>query len=209
MRARRGRRGLRADTRVAGVDSTCAICVSNSPDPVPRLALLLPPLLAVRLYGALASPITDCDEAFNYWSPFALNQRARRRVRALTVLPLRCREPLHYLLYGRGLQTWEYSPVFGLRSYAYLAMHAAFARLASSVLRSKVSVFLAVRCALGCTSAVLEARLAARTCAWASGEAGVALWALLLSSAGMWHAAVALLPSSRICRFCQNLLNEL
>lgn len=196
MAARR-RRAAAAPPQTPDAKAPRSSSAGHLPRPYrPRLALLLPPLLAVRLYGALASPITDCDEAFNYWSPFALNQRARRRVRALTVLPLRCREPLHYLLYGRGLQTWEYSPVFGLRSYAYLAMHAAFARLASSVLRSKVSVFLAVRCALGCTSAVLEARLAARTCAWASGEAGVALWALLLSSAGMWHAAVALLPSS-------------
>ncbi|EOD41157.1 mannosyltransferase, Alg9 like-protein [Emiliania huxleyi CCMP1516] len=172
MAARR-RRAAAAPPQTPDAKAPRSSSAGHLPRPYrPRLALLLPPLLAVRLYGALASPITDCDEAFNYW------------------------EPLHYLLYGRGLQTWEYSPVFGLRSYAYLAMHAAFARLASSVLRSKVSVFLAVRCALGCTSAVLEARLAARTCAWASGEAGVALWALLLSSAGMWHAAVALLPSS-------------
>lgn len=30
---------------------------------------------------------------------------------------------LHYLLHGTGMQTWEYSPAYGIRSYAYLALH--------------------------------------------------------------------------------------
>ena len=29
----------------------------------------------------------------------------------------------HYLLYGSGFQTWEYSPTYGIRSYAYLLLH--------------------------------------------------------------------------------------
>ena len=29
-------------------------------------------------------------------------------------------EPLHYILFGKGMQTWEYSPQFAIRSYAYL-----------------------------------------------------------------------------------------
>lgn len=41
-------------------------------------------LLAARLLSAWLNIIHDCDEVFNYW------------------------EPLHYLLYGYGLQTWEY-----------------------------------------------------------------------------------------------------
>jgi len=31
----------------------------------------------------------------------------------------------HYLLYGKGFQTWEYSPQYALRSYLYLLLHAA------------------------------------------------------------------------------------
>ena len=31
---------------------------------------------------------------------------------------------MHYLLYGSGFQTWEYSPVYAIRSYAYLLLHA-------------------------------------------------------------------------------------
>jgi len=26
-------------------------------------------------------------------------------------------------MYGNGLQTWEYSPLFALRSYAYILIH--------------------------------------------------------------------------------------
>jgi alpha-1,2-mannosyltransferase len=41
-------------------------------------------LLVARLFSSLFNIIHDCDEVFNYW------------------------EPLHYLLYGFGMQTWEY-----------------------------------------------------------------------------------------------------
>jgi hypothetical protein len=30
-------------------------------------------------------------------------------------------EPLHFLLYGKGFQTWEYAPEYAIRSYAYVA----------------------------------------------------------------------------------------
>lgn len=41
-------------------------------------------LMVARYYSALYNNIHDCDEVFNYW------------------------EPLHYLLYKSGFQTWEY-----------------------------------------------------------------------------------------------------
>ena len=41
-------------------------------------------LLLPRLLSALSNIVHDCDEVFNYW------------------------EPLHFLLYGHGMQTWEY-----------------------------------------------------------------------------------------------------
>ena len=62
-------------------------------------------LLAVRLVAAARAPIMDCDETFNYW------------------------EPLHYVLHGSGMQTWEYSPQFALRSYVYIELHALVLRL--------------------------------------------------------------------------------
>lgn len=41
-------------------------------------------LAAARLISARYNIVHDCDEVFNYW------------------------EPLHYLLFGYGKQTWEY-----------------------------------------------------------------------------------------------------
>ncbi|KAN0049917.1 hypothetical protein ACTA71_003015 [Dictyostelium dimigraforme] len=57
------------------------------------------------ILSAIYNRILDCDEYMNYW------------------------EPTHYLLYSKGLQTWEYSPVYSLRSYAYLLLHAFMGRL--------------------------------------------------------------------------------
>lgn len=55
---------------------------------------------AAGLIAALFAPIQDCDETFNYW------------------------EPAHYLSHGYGLQTWEYSPDYAIRSWLYVALHA-------------------------------------------------------------------------------------
>jgi len=60
--------------------------------------------VAFRVSTANLAPITDCDEVFNYW------------------------EPLHFVLYGTGMQTWEYAPQFALRTYAYLLPMAAAAK---------------------------------------------------------------------------------
>lgn len=66
---------------------------------VPAADVAFKALLSARFCSAIWSFITDCDETFNYW------------------------EPLNYLINGHGLQTWEYSPEFALRSYTYLLVH--------------------------------------------------------------------------------------
>lgn len=57
-------------------------------------------LFGAHIFAAFWCPILDCDEVFNYW------------------------EPLHHLLHGNGLQTWEYAGTYALRSYLYLVLHA-------------------------------------------------------------------------------------
>ncbi len=49
---------------------------------MPSVAFAL--LLLARCASAAQNLVHDCDEVFNYW------------------------EPLHFLLYGYGFQTWEY-----------------------------------------------------------------------------------------------------
>jgi len=61
--------------------------------------------LIANIISALFAPIQDCDETFNYW------------------------EPTHYLSHGYGLQTWEYSPDFAIRSWLYIGLHAIIGNL--------------------------------------------------------------------------------
>lgn len=67
------------------------------PSLLTMLQLLLITTNAItRLIYLLYMIIPDCDETYNYW------------------------EPLNLLVRGFGKQTWEYSPEFAIRSYAYL-----------------------------------------------------------------------------------------
>ncbi|GAM20124.1 hypothetical protein SAMD00019534_032990, partial [Acytostelium subglobosum LB1] len=68
----------------------------------PRLTTVFLFFLSSAVCSALYNRIIDCDEPMNYW------------------------EPTHFLMFGNGLQTWEYSPVYALRSYAYLLYHSSF-----------------------------------------------------------------------------------
>ncbi|KAG7266703.1 hypothetical protein CRUP_037270 [Coryphaenoides rupestris] len=112
-------------------------------------------LLSARFCAALLSNISDCDETFNYW------------------------EPMHYLLYGTGMQTWEYSPLYAIRSYAYLWLHALPAWLHAHVL-----VFYFVRCVL------------AAVCKKFGLHVGRLMLAFLVLSTGMFCSSAAFLPSS-------------
>ena len=60
-------------------------------------SLSCPPLSSAELFHLLTTTLRLA--AFNYW------------------------DPLHYLVHGKGLQTWEYSPEFAIRSYFYLLIH--------------------------------------------------------------------------------------
>lgn len=78
-----------------------------------------------NLIAASYAPIQDCDETFNYW------------------------EPTHYLSHGYGLQTWEYSPDYAIRSWLYVAIHSAVGSFRRLLPRSDK-----VRSAPSCVSAI-------------------------------------------------------
>ncbi|CAF4896522.1 unnamed protein product [Pieris macdunnoughi] len=88
-------------------------------------------LLTARLISAYWGHIADCDETYNYW------------------------EPLHYLVYGSGLQTWEYSPEYSIRSYMPLWMFAVPAKILSFIM-TPVSVFYTLRALLASLTACSE-----------------------------------------------------
>ncbi|CAE8581675.1 unnamed protein product [Polarella glacialis] len=135
------------------------------------LGLPLLVLLGARILAAAISPIADCDETFNYW------------------------EPAHFLAFGRGFQTWEYSPVYALRSYLFLLPHSCVAWLAAQVAGRPLAFFL-TRGAQALFAVAAECCFVVavgRRIGWE--VAATTAW-LLAVSPGSFVAAVAFLPSS-------------
>ncbi|CAG8808323.1 18095_t:CDS:2, partial [Racocetra persica] len=114
--------------------------------PPGRIAFIA--FLIVRLTAVFFSNIADCDEVFNYW------------------------EPTHYLQYGYGMQTWEYSPEYAIRSWAYIKLHAI------------------IVCALS------ESMFYIAALTHLGPRVGRYLIITMLLSAGMWNASTAYLPST-------------
>lgn len=137
-------------------------------------------LLVARLLAAKYSIIADCDEVFNYW------------------------EPTHLVTHGFGLETWEYSPVYAIRSWAYVFLHSVPIYMAKYVaqlpfLNANVpeNVYFGVlRVTLALVSALVETALYTRLASTISKR--VAKWYLVFSlfSTGMFQASVSYLPSS-------------
>ncbi|CDQ86431.1 unnamed protein product, partial [Oncorhynchus mykiss] len=120
-------------------------------------------LLSARFCAALLSNISDCDETYNYW------------------------EPMHFLLYGYGMQTWEYSPLNAIRSYGYLWLHALPASLHSHILQTnKVLVFYFVRCVLAFSCCICELYFYKAVCKKFGLHVGRLMLAFLLLSSGMF-----------------------
>ncbi|KAI9595474.1 Alg9-like mannosyltransferase family-domain-containing protein [Syncephalis fuscata] len=146
----------------------------------------------VRLYTAAKATIPDCDEVYNYW------------------------EPAHYLQYGNGLQTWEYSPEYAIRSWAYVGLHALLGRAMTLLASNKVGVYLiggdncdahinisikiqvfyAMRFAMAIMCAACEATFYTAVVEHFNRRVARYLLLALLFNAGMAQAASAFLPST-------------
>ena len=126
----------------------------------------------VNILAALYAPIQDCDEVFNYW------------------------EPTHYLNRKYGLQTWEYSPEYSIRSWLYIVIHAIMGKLGSFFSAKKSFEFYFIRAILALTCSFCEARLFSTISKALNPR--IANWFMLvmLFSPGMFHASAAYLPSS-------------
>ncbi|KAI0068066.1 asparagine-linked glycosylation 9 protein isoform a [Artomyces pyxidatus] len=142
----------------------------------PSFSLAFRMLLLIRVTAAMYSNIQDCDEGklFNFW------------------------EPLHYLDKGYGFQTWETSPVYAIRSWAYISLYYIPARLLDTVIHEsgKRPAFFMVRAFLALTSSACEAKLYATVKDKINNRVARYMLFMMVTSAGMWNAATALLPSS-------------
>eukprot|EP00026_Physarum_polycephalum_P005805 Phypoly_transcript_05843.p1 GENE.Phypoly_transcript_05843~~Phypoly_transcript_05843.p1 ORF type:complete len:617 (+),score=73.87 Phypoly_transcript_05843:224-1852(+) len=106
-------------------------------------------------------------------------------------------EPTHYLMYGYGLQTWEYSPVYALRSYLYIMIHAFFGNIANIFFGgSKVTVFYVMRTLLAVLCAYGETFFYSKVERKFGPTVGFFTFVFLLFSAGMTQAAPSFLPST-------------
>ncbi|GMH51545.1 hypothetical protein TrST_g314 [Triparma strigata] len=149
-----------------------------------RICLLII-ILSYRTSTLPSNLLTDCDEVYNYY------------------------EPLHFVLYGYGLQTWEYAEEYALRTYAYLMPAAGVVKAVTVVLQplvklsilpahllSKPSLFNLVRLFLSWSAGYAEWRFVLSAYHHIDPTVGLLTFLFLTPSAGMFHAAPAFLPSS-------------
>ncbi|SCU93294.1 LAFA_0F15632g1_1 [Lachancea sp. 'fantastica'] len=139
--------------------------------------LLIALLLVSRVFvQPIYSLISDCDETFNYW------------------------EPLNFLLRGFGKQTWEYSPDYSIRSWAFLlplyALLSPIGRIFNAVGFPPSTLFYLARSFLGLYSFSMEWLLFCELETTLSIQTAN-LWLFFqLFNPGWFHASVELLPSS-------------
>ncbi|KAJ3750781.1 glycosyltransferase family 22 protein [Lentinula detonsa] len=139
----------------------------------PSFAFALRMILIVRISGAMYSNIDDCDEVYNFW------------------------EPLHFFDRGYGFQTWETSPQYAIRSWAYILLHILPTSLARFLAQDQKRVaFFAVRIFLAVLSSLTEVTLYRKVYEKVNHRVGRYLFFILLFNAGMWNASAAFLPSS-------------
>ncbi|KAL1140575.1 hypothetical protein AAG570_000505, partial [Ranatra chinensis] len=137
-------------------------------------------LLSARIVAAIWSHISDCDETFNYWEPVCYLIYYQ-----------------HYLLYGKGLQTWEYSPLYSLRSYTYLVFQLAPTFIYNAILNpDKLLAFYFQRCLLALGCAACEVYFYKSVCREFGIHVGRLMLIFLLFSAGMFVSSTAFLPST-------------
>ena len=142
------------------------------PRPYIPLNIALYLCLASNTLSAVFAPIQDCDEVFNYW------------------------EPTHYLAHGYGLQTWEYSPEYSIRSWLYVSLHALVAKSSYLFTRTKAGQFYFVRLALALICTGCETRLYSAISRNLDRRIGALFLLIMLFSPGLFHASSAMLPSS-------------
>ncbi|KNG44374.1 glycosyltransferase family 22 protein [Stemphylium lycopersici] len=154
--------------------------VSHPSAPPPSLTALgaFSVFAVANLVAAAFSPIQDCDEVFNYW------------------------EPSHYLNHGYGLQTWEYSPEYAIRSWTYTGLHSLIIWAGMQPLRllglarSKLVEFYFLRAVLAVFCAVCQARMYSAIRRTFQERIAIFFMMVMVISPGMYHAAPAYLPST-------------
>ncbi len=126
-----------------------------------------------RLCSIYWGTVGDCDEVYNYWEPF------------------------HFTIYGKGFQTWEYDPKYGLRSYAYILLHVVPSWIYAQVLEpNPVYVYFVTRALLALICAGCETYFYIGVSKEIGANVGRITLGLLICSAGMFVSGTTFLPST-------------
>lgn len=140
---------------------------------VPEASTAFKFFMSANIAAALLSNISDCDETYNYW------------------------EPMHFLLYGRGFQTWEYSPAYAIRSWAYIKLHSIVTWAQFSFFSSnKLLVFYFVRTVLALCCSLSEVCFYRGVALRFGNNVARMLLVFLVFGSGMFVSSTAFLPSS-------------
>ncbi|KAL4220582.1 mannosyltransferase [Mactra antiquata] len=130
-------------------------------------------IMSARLCAAAWNLVGDCDETYNYW------------------------EPTHYLLIGKGFQTWEYSPVYAIRSYAYIMLHTLPMRFYMLLAApNPIMLFFVLRCVLAFVCTLCEVYFYKGVWKQFGSNTARILLCFQIMSAGMFISSSAYLPSS-------------
>lgn len=130
--------------------------------------------VAANLIASSLSHIDDTDETYGYY------------------------EPLHYLLHGIGMQTWEYSPSHAIRTYAFLTPFWLLGSAIKLLDSSKVNMFYGIRTALGIFTALSESYFLVAIYEYYGKNIGDLTLVFTLFSSGILYCSTALLPSAVI-----------
>jgi alpha-1,2-mannosyltransferase len=133
--------------------------------------------ISLNMIAIFLNHIDDTDETYGYW------------------------EPLHYLLFGHGMQTWEYSPDFAIRTYAFIYPLLMLGSIAKPYFPNKVQLFLLMRVIFGFSTAFSESMfLNAIKIKFQNIEFMVAFIFTAFSS-GMFFTSTSFLPSAVTMNF--------
>jgi alpha-1,2-mannosyltransferase len=126
-------------------------------------------------FAAAVNHIDDTDETYGYY------------------------EPIHYLLYGIGMQTWEYSPEYSIRSYAFLAPFATIGAVLRAAGFSKLHIFFGIRLFIGQVMAFSVSNIVKNVKVVFGADRCTYLTATLVCCPGLFFCSTALLPSAIAC----------
>jgi alpha-1,2-mannosyltransferase len=139
-----------------------------------RNLIIFAAFLALNLIASNVNHIDDTDETYGYY------------------------EPLHYLLYQRGLQTWEYAPDFAIRSYSFIFPIYLYCLgiLKINPTLSKVTVFQLIRVLLGVFTAYSQTKFVKSISKSFDSTLGMMTALFLALSPGIFYTSTSLLPSA-------------